>query len=203
MRSKSLAPILPYLAVWVGLFFFKNAWVTLLGFHLAILLALVYLRPTLPLHVFFKTIKTKHVLSSILICSLSGLGLYFLWDVFGIADDLHEQLASIGLDKTTWFGFIAYFSLVNPFVEEYFWRGTLGNDSRQVTVADLIYAGYHVLVTWNKTHLLSMLFMVFVLTFAGWFWRQVYRRDESLLAPLLGHMAADLSILMAVYFKVT
>ena len=201
MRSKSLVPILPYLAVWVGLFFFKNAWVTLLGFHLAILLALVYLRPTLPLHVFFKTAKTKHVLSSILICSLSGLGLYFLWDVFGIADDLHEQLASIGLDKTTWFGFIAYFSLVNPFVEEYFWRGTLGNDSRQVTVADLIYAGYHVLVTWNKTHLLSMLFMVFVLTFAGWFWRQVYRRDGSLLAPLLGHMAADLSILLAVYYK--
>ena len=203
MRFKSLAPILPYLAVWVGLFFFKNAWVTLLGFHLAILLALVYLRPTLPLHVFFKTAKTKHVLSSILICSLSGLGLYFLWDVFGITDDLHEQLALIGLDKTTWFGFIAYFSLVNPFLEEYFWRGTLGNDSRQVTVTDLIYAGYHVLVTWNKTHLLSMLFMVFVLTFAGWFWRQVYRRDESLLAPLLGHMAADLFILMAVYFKVT
>ena len=203
MRSKSLVPILPYLAVWVGLFFFKNAWVTLLGFHLAILLALVYLRPTLPLHVFFKTAKTKHVLSSILICSLSGLGLYFLWDVFGIADDLHEQLASIGLDKTTWFGFIAYFSLVNPFLEEYFWRGTVGNESRQVTVTDLIYAGYHVLVTWNMTHLLSMLFMVFVLTFAGWFWRQVYRRDESLLAPLLGHMAADLSILMAVYFKVT
>ncbi len=171
MRFKSLAPILPYLAVWVGLFFFKSAWVTLLGFHLAILLALVYLHPTLPLHVFFKTAKTKHVLSSILICSLSGFGLYFLWDVFGIADDLHEQLASIGLDKTTWFGFIAYFSLVNPFVEEYFWRGTLESDSRQVTIGDLVYAGYDVLVVWNKTHLLSLLFMVFVLTSAGWFWR--------------------------------
>ena len=201
MKSKWLAPILPYLAVWAGLFIFKNAWVTLLGFHLAILLTFVYLRPTLPLHVFFKPAKTKHVLSSILICSLSGLGLYFLWDVFCIADDLHEQLASIGLSGSTWFGFIAYFSLVNPFFEEYFWRGTLGSDSRQVTIGDLVYAGYHIQVVWNKTHLLSMLFMVFVLTSAGWFWRQLYRRDGSLLAPVLGHMAADLSILLVIYLR--
>lgn len=199
MKSKWLASIPPYVAVWVGSFIFKNAWVALLGFHLAILLVLVYLRPTLPLNVFFKTAKLKHVLLSILICSLGGLGLYFLWDIFGIADDLHEQLVSIGLNKTTWFGFIAYFSLINPFVEEYFWRGTLGSDSRQVTIGDLVYAGYHILIAWNKTHPLSMLFMVFVLTFAGWFWRQLYRRDGSLFAPVLGHMTADLSILLAVF----
>lgn len=199
MKSKWLAPILPYLAVWVGLFIFKNACVALLGFHLAILLVLVYLRPTLPLNVFFKTAKLKHVLFSILICSFSGLGLYFLWDVFGIANDLHEQLVSIGLNKTTWFWFIAYISLVNPFFEEYFWRGTLGSDSRRVFIGDLVYAGYHILIAWDKTHPLSMLFMVFVLTFAGWFWRQLYRRDGSLLAPVVGHMAADLSILLTVF----
>jgi membrane protease YdiL (CAAX protease family) len=202
MRSKWLAPILPYLAVWAGLFVFKNAWVTLLGFHLAILLALVYLRPALPLNVFFRNAKAKHVLSSILICGSGGLGLYFLWDVFGVADDLREQLASIGLSGSTWRWFIVYFFLANPFFEEYFWRGVLGSDTKQFYLGDLIYAGYHILVVWNKTHPFSTLFMVFVLTFAGWFWRQLYRRDGSLIAPILGHMAADLSILLAVYFKV-
>lgn len=201
MKLKWLAPILPYFAVWVGLFFFKNAWATLLGFHLAILLALVYLRPTLPLNVFFKPAKTKHVLSSILICGSSGLGLYLLWDVFGIVDDLREQLATIGLSGSTWFLFIAYFSLANPFFEEYFWRAVLGSDTKQFYIGDLIYAGYHVLVVWNKAHPLSILFMIFVLTYAGWFWRQLYRRDGSLLAPVLGHMVADLSILLAVYLK--
>ena len=33
----------------------------------------------------------------------------------------------------------------------------------------------------------------------GWFWRQISREDEGLLAAVLGHMAADFSILFAVY----
>jgi uncharacterized protein len=201
MRSKWFAPILPYLAVWAGLFIFKNAWLTLLGFHLAILLAVFLLRSALPPHDFFKPANLKHVLSSILICSLSGLSLYLLWDVFEIADDLPMQLAALGLNSSTWFGFIAYFSLVNPFVEEYFWRGTLGSNSTKIFLGDVIYAGFHIIAVWGMAHPLSMLFMLFVLTLAGWFWRQLYRRDGSLLAPVLSHMAADLSILIAVYLK--
>lgn len=199
MKSKWLAPILPYLAVWVGLFVFKNAWVTLLGFHLAIGLALILLRPTLPLKVFFKHAKRRHIFLSLFFGTASGLALYLLRDVFVISTDLNTQLAELGLNKSTWFGFIAYFSLANPFFEEYFWRGMLGSDTKQYYLGDLIYAGYHILVVWNKTHPLSMVFMIFVLTLAGWFWRQCYRRDGSLLAPVLGHMAADLSILLAVY----
>ena len=40
-----------------------------------------------------------------------------------------------------------------------------------------------------------------VLVLAGWFWRQLARADGGLLAPVLGHMAADFTILMAVYQK--
>ena len=200
MKSKWLAPILPYLAVWMGLFVFKNAWVTLIGFHLAILFALTFLRPTLPLNVFFKTTKRRNIFLSVILCAISGLGLYLLRDVFGIASDLQEQLIAIGLNASTWFWFIAYFTLANPFFEEYFWRGVLGNNTKQLSIGDLIYAGYHIMVVWNKTHPFSMVFMIFVLTFAGWFWRQLYRRDDSLLAPVLGHMVADFSILLAVYF---
>lgn len=200
MKSKWLAPVLPYLAVWAGLFIFKNAWVTLLGFHFAIVLALIFLRPSLSLNIFFKNTKLTQVIASILFCASSGLGLYLLWDVFGVADDLRAQLMDIGLNEFTWFGFIAYFSIANPFFEEYFWRGVLGSDTKQFYLGDLIYAGYHILVVWNKTAPLSILFMVFVLTLAGWFWRQLYRRDNSLLAPVLGHMAADLSILLVVFY---
>ncbi|MBI2330833.1 MAG: CPBP family intramembrane metalloprotease [Chloroflexi bacterium] len=199
MKSKWLAPILPYLAAWAGLFVFKNAWATLIGFHIAILLALIFLRPALPLDIFFKTTKHRYVFLSMLFCVSGGLGLYLLRDMFGVAENLQTQLASIGLSGSAWFGFIAYFALVNPFFEEYFWRGVLGSVTKQFYIGDLIYAGYHILVVWNKTHPLSMLFMLFVLTLTGWFWRQLYRRDGSLLAPVLGHMVADLSILLAVY----
>ena len=199
MKFKWFAPILPYCIVWVGLFILKNAWVTLLGFHLAIGLVLILLRPTLPLTILFKKADLNHIVPSIFLCATSGLGLYLLRDVFGIAADLRQQLVALKLNDSTWFGFITYFSLVNPLFEEYFWRGVLGSDTRQFYIGDLIYAGYHIMVVWNKTAPLSIIFVVFVLTLVGWFWRQLYRRDGSLLAPLLGHMAADLSILLAVY----
>lgn len=199
MKTKSLAPLLPYLVVWAGFFFLKNAWATLLGFHLAILAALFVLRPSLPLNVFFKPANGKRALFMILLCAASGPGLYLLRDAFQIADDLNARLAELGLSGNTWFGFIAYFTLINPFFEEYFWRGVLGSETKGFYFGDLVYAGYHVMVVWNKTHPFSMLFLLAVLTFVGWYWRQVYRKDDSLLAPVLGHMAADLSILIAAY----
>ena len=199
MRSKWLAPILPYLAVWAGFFLFSNAWLTLIGFHLAILLTLAWLRPTLRVDTLFKTTKPKYVFLSMFVGFAGGIGLYLLWDLFSVSNDLPEQLARLDLNSSTWMGFIAYFSLVNPFIEEYFWRGALGDSARQLYIGDVVYAGYHVMVVWNKVPAYSILITLMALVFAGWFWRQLYRRDGGLLAPVLGHMVADFAILMTVY----
>jgi hypothetical protein len=197
-NKKWLTPILPYLAVWAGLFLFKSAWLTLIGFHVAILLALAVVRPNVPINILFKSKSPKWILISVLFCSTSGLGLYFLWNVFDVAHDLPSQLHSIGLDSSSWLPFIAYFSLVNPWVEEYFWRGVLGSVTKKLTVIDIVFAGYHALVLWGRVHPLSILFAVIILTCAGWLWRQFTREDGGLLAAVLGHMAADFSILMVI-----
>jgi hypothetical protein len=199
-NKKWLSPILPYLAVWAGLFLFKNAWLTLVGFHAAILLVLVIARPSLPMHILFKSKSSTWVLVSVLIGVSSGVGLYFLWDVFGVAPDLPAQLESVGLNASSWFAFIAYFSLVNPFVEEYFWRGVLGNDTKKLDAVDVVYAGYHALILWGRVHPLSILFAVIILTSAGWIWRQFSRKDGGLLAAVMGHAFADFSILMVIYW---
>lgn len=198
-NKKWLAPILPYLALWAGLFFFKSAWFALLGFHAAILLALVVMRPVLPFNILFKSGYFKWVLSSVLFCSTSGIGLYFLWGVFGVAKDLPVQLVLMGLNSTSWIPFIVYFSLVNPFIEEYFWRGVLGNDARGIHVGDLVFAGYHAIILWGRAHPFAILFAVIILVSAGWLWRQISRNDQGLLAAVLGHMAADFSILLVIY----
>jgi hypothetical protein len=195
-----LAPILPYLAVWAGLFFFKSAWLTLIGFHAAILLVLTIVRPSLPINILFKSKSPKWILISVLVGSTSGIGLYFLWNVFGITPDLPAQLESIGLNSSSWFAFIAYFSLINPWVEEYFWRGILGSHTKTVIVIDVVYAGYHALVLWGRALPLSMLFAVIILTSAGWLWRQISREDDGLLAAVLGHAVADFSILMVIHW---
>ena len=199
---KWIAPSLAYLAVGVGLFVFHSAWGALLGFHAAIIISLWVARPRIPFAMLVKSTDIKWVLLSVLLCGSSGVALYFLWDLFGFAGDLPAQVEALGLTPATWIPFIAYFALVNPFVEEYFWRGYLGNETKSLHVSDLAYSGFHGLVLLGKVPTGSIIFALSVLALAGWFWRQVAREEHGLLAPVLGHMAADLTILLAVYLKV-
>jgi len=199
---KAIAPLLVYLAVGIGMFQLHSAWGALLGFHLAIIFSLWWVRPNIPIAILFKSTNIKWILLSVLLCGSSGLGLYFLWAYFGSATDLSAQIASLGLTPTTWPGFIAYFALVNPLLEEYFWRGYLGDLTSEFYIYDLIYAGFHALVLMGKVPGYSIVFALTGLTFAGWFWRQIAREDRGLLAPVLGHMAADFTILVVVFLRV-
>jgi hypothetical protein len=201
MNKKWLAPILPYLAIWAGLFLFQNAWVALIGFHFALLFALAVARPNIPVGVLFKSKHPKWIFASALFCGSSGIVLYFFWDLFGVADNLRAQLEAIGLNSSSWFAFSVYFSLVNPFIEEYFWRAYLGSDAKELRASDFAYAGYHALILWRKTHPLAVAFAVVTLVLVGWFWRQVRREDEGLLASALGHLAADFTIMTCVYLR--
>ena len=196
---KWIAPALAYLAVGIGIFLFHSAWGALVGFHLAIIVSLLIARPKLSTTVLFKSTNFKWILVSVLLCGSSGIALYFLWDKFGFANDLAAQVQALGLNSSNWFAFIAYFALINPFVEEYFWRGYFGNPTKSLYIYDFIYSGFHALILIGKVHVYSIIFGLSVLVFAGWLWRQIAREDHGLLAPVLGHMAADFTILMAVY----
>ena len=104
-----------------------------------------------------------------------------------------------GPDNWTWPIFITYFVLVNPFIEEYFWRGYLGSPTKRLYISDFLYAGFHGLILMGKMPTSSVMYSLGALILAGWFWRQLARQDQGLLAPLLGHMAADFTILLTVY----
>ena len=196
---KWLAPALAYLAVGLGLFVFHSAWGALVGFHVVIVVSLLIARPNIPITFLLKSTNLKWTFLSFLLCGSGGVALYFLWDVFKVASDLPAQVAALGLNSATWPAFIAYFALVNPFIEEYFWRGYLGNPTKSLHLYDFIYSGFHGLILIGKVQSYSIIFGLSVLVFAGWLWRQIAREDHGLLAPTLGHMAADFTILMAVY----
>jgi len=196
---KWLAPALAYLAVGLGLFQFHSAWGALLGFHVVIIVSLLIARPNLPVTVLLKSTNIKWILMNILLCGGGGVTLYFLWERFGLANDLSTQVQTLGLNTVTWMPFIAYFALVNPFIEEYFWRGYLHNPSKNLYLYDFIYSGFHGLILIGKVHTYAIIFGLSALVLAGWLWRQIAREDHGLLAPVLGHMAADFTILMAVY----
>lgn len=164
MHKKWLSIIPPYAAVWAGLFLFDSAWGALLGFHLGIFLALIWLKPQLPVSVLFRVADWRSIVLNIFMGGMGGVTLYILWNLFAVAPDLHAKLLSLGLSNNiVWLGFVAYFSFINPFMEEYFWRGILGSDTRSLYFGDLAYAGFHAFVLWNKAHGLSVLFALVVL----------------------------------------
>jgi len=196
---KWIAPALAYLAIGLGMFVFHSAWSALVGFHIAILVSLLIVRPNIPVSILLKSTNVKWMILSILLCGSSGVTLYFLWDKFEPAFDLPAQVQTLGLNSAAWLPFIAYFSVVNPLVEEYFWRAYFGNQTRGLYLYDFIYAGYHALIIFGKIGAGAVLFALFVLVSAGWFWRQIAREDQGLLASVLGHMAADFTIIMAIY----
>jgi hypothetical protein len=196
---KWLTPILPYLAVGIGLFWFHQAWAAMLGFHFGIVLSLLFARSQLPVKIVFKSNDIRWVVLSILLSSSGGIFLYLFRSSFGIVSDLPAQVESLGLNSSNWIAFITYFALVNPWIEEYFWRGYLGSPTKSLYISDFAYAGFHALVLWSKAQTVSIIYSLIVLVFAGWFWRQLARTEQGLLAPVLGHMAADFTIMMAVY----
>lgn len=198
---KWIAPALVYLAVGIGMFSFHNALGALLGFHLAILSSLLIARPRIPLSILSKSHNRKWTILSLLLCGSSGVTLFFLWKLLGFGSDFSAQVQSMGLNSRTWPPFIAYFVLVNPFVEEYFWRGYLGNPTKGPHRSDFLYAGFHALVMIGKVGMGLILYGSVVLILAGWFWRQIMREDQGLLAPVLGHMAADFTVLLVIYLN--
>ena len=198
---KWIAPVFVYVAVGVGLFIFRTAWSSLLTFHIAILISLLIAKPNIPLRILFTGRNIQWILISILLCGSSGVTLYFFWDKFGIANDLAAHVEAMGLSASTWIPFITYFTLVNPLLEEYFWRGYLGSPTSHFYRSDFLYAGFHGLILLNKVQPSMIVYSLALLVLAGWFWRQIARTDGGLLAPVLGHMMADLTILLAVYLR--
>ena len=147
---KWIAPLLAYLAVGIGLFIFHSAWGALLGFHAAIVVSLIIAKPDIPLQILTTSKKIKWIFLNVI--------LYLLWDKFGFANDFPAQVASLGLNESSWMPFIAYFASINPFMEEYFWRGWLGGKTKSLHISDFLYAGFHGLVLVNMVQTGSIIF---------------------------------------------
>ena len=204
MSSKSIrlaAPLLPYIAVGTGFYLVHNAWAALLGYHIGII-ALLTLTHSWPVKHQIKLPANRLWLIPGLSGTTSGVLLFFLWNIAVSSSNPATKLVSLGLNSTTWLLFIVYFSLVNPWLEEYYWRGWLGNPSSSLLLRDIWFGGYHLLVL---APFIAPGWLVFALVFmsmAGWLLRQIAARSGSLFSAILLHFTADLSIILAVYFRV-
>ena len=200
-KLKFIAPVIPYLAIGVGLTWFQHGWASILLYHFGIVCTLALANYW---H-FGEGLKRKQdlwaLIGVVLISTVAGAVIYGLWPTLAQEQlELDDELADLGLSQTAWIIFIFYYFTVNPILEELFWRGYLGSTTKYLAWSEIWYAGYHVLILVIFIKIPWIIASLVVLVAAGWIWRQLARYYRGLLFPILSHAAADASIIWAAFF---
>jgi membrane protease YdiL (CAAX protease family) len=191
---------LPYVGVLIGLVVVGSGWIAMLIYHLGVCLvfAAAWGRPSFGS--LFRGWKSATGLWALPVFALAGLLIVVLWPVIRLeGGNLASTLASLGLENSTWWLFMIAYCLVNPWLEEWFWRGHAVAVMRRPGYSDILYAGYHtlVLVFFIKAPWVALAFVV--LAGAGFVWRWMARKCGGLLLPALTHFVADVSVMIAAH----
>jgi hypothetical protein len=197
---KKLAPFLPYLAVLCGLYWLHSAWVAVLLYHLGIVVMLSGEKQWAHGRTLFAGYAPWQVPATALGGIGAGAVLYLLWPLLGMPAAFGGKLAGFGLTSSLWPFFFGYFILVNPWLEELYWRAYLGHSSLRPAWNDLCFAGYHLLVLAFFVRWPWLLLTLCALVAVAWIWRQLARQQHGLCAPMLSHVFADAGTMAVIYY---
>lgn len=199
-RLKYFFILIPVITVFIGLFILKDGLLTIIAYHISILSIIIFSGKA---HLFkecFKGFKLFSGLMLIVSSSLTGLFMYFLWR-FLVKDgfNLGQLLENLGLQGIKWGIFVVFFSIINPVVEEVFWRGFF-NEKNKLIIADFGFGVYHILVLCLIMDIPWIILVYIFLTGVSVLSRHFYNKEKGLLIPVLTHLAADTSIIAVIQF---
>ena len=132
--------LVPYITVGIGLLLLKNVWVAMIGYHLAMLVILFLDRGSIAFRPVLSRGNYKILMVTTAMGVSGGLLLYLLWPLLGISNTINLNIQNMGLNASSWPFFIAYFILVNGWLEELYWRVYLGSNSKMITLGDVLFA---------------------------------------------------------------
>ncbi len=197
---KPLTPLIPYVAVAIGLYWFSSAWIAIVSYHLGMLLAVCMGRDSRRKRV-GRTSAWWYL--STIIFAMGGVIFYFLWPcIFHETAAIAARLQSFGIDSKLWPVFAIYFCCVNSLIEELFWRGYLQQDRRGLVLNDCAFGGYHAMVIAAFAGPIWCVPVFVACVFAGWLWRMMRQTTGSVIVPVLTHLVADATIVAAVHLRV-
>jgi hypothetical protein len=203
MRLSYLAIALPYAAVLLGLYVLRNAWATILLYHVGMVTLLRLGGQEGLLRAVRQGWSAPAAVVIGIVFATCGLLLALLWGTISREHvDLAETLTSLHLSGLYWWVFVAYYVTVHPVLEEIFWRGYFPRVHRSPVVLDVAFAGYHVLVLCIFIKLPWVLVSFGVLLFASWSWRQLVARYSGLGVAIASHAAADLSVIAVIEYLI-
>ena len=200
----------PTLMMFIGLYVFENVAITYLLFY-SWLLGVPLLGKA------FQKERMRLSKNALLLGIVSGL-VFFIF-IFGGMVLLHDYLLDIEALRAlllAW-GFIGpgeiflvlVLLLLNPVLEEVYWRGYMfeklrakGSAFSAVTVSATFYTLYHVLTVMQLFVVAYALVAVIPVLIAGLFWGYIRERTGSITATIIGHGLADLGIVCVYWFFV-
>jgi len=199
---RRLSPLIPYVAVGVGVYCLHSAWIALISYHAAMLAVVILGRGSGMGSVTKRRLWSCWILT-VALYTAGGIALYAIWPcVWPEGGFVRARLADLGVNRQNWPYFALYFCCLNSLIEELFWRGYLGQDSRRPTLRDAAFAGYHSLVLLAFTRALWAIPVFAGCVFAAWLWRMMRAATGSLVLPVITHLAVDLAIVTAVHLRV-
>jgi len=187
------------LAVVVGMFGLHNAWVAAIGYHVGMMAMLTFDGGWGHARTLLDGRPRWRALAVLPLGLACGWLVYLCWPIFNVSSQFGASLGHLGITTASWPLFIAYFCVVNPWLEELYWRGYQGSASRRPVWNDLFFGGYHILVLAYFMPWPWLIIALLILSSTGWLWRQESRLSKGLLVPTASHFAADASIIIAVY----
>lgn len=191
-----IAPVILYATIVAGMHLFHSGWIAILGYHFAICVFLSIAGGLQLIRRLVSGWNTTLGLGISVVCSLAGPLIYCLWPYMHFAQvDLKSGLVAVGLAEGSWPGFVIYYCLVNPWLEELFWRDFFPANTKHPALSDFLYAGYHVFVLILFVEWIWIVVVFVVLTYIGRLWRQTAGKYNGLIIPALTHLVADLSIM--------
>lgn len=188
--------VLPYAAVFVGLYGLRSAWGSMLAYHLG---ALLLLSRSADWSALARGWRTRVGLPLAALCALVGPTLYFGLPLVLPETDLSAELARVGIVGAGLLPFAIYYCLVNPWLEEVVWRGRAVSSQTLPSARDLAFAGYHFFVLLKFVSPLWALLSVVVLAVIAGTWRRAAANTGGLAVPAAAHAVANVSLMWATY----
>lgn len=199
-RLTMISALVPYVSVLIGLYVFKNAWIAIGLYHLGMIVFLLTDRQKISLKRICSGWNLTAAVFGIAMSVMIFPILYIFWRYMSLGNiSLGLALGNLGLQGASWFLFMIYFSTVQPVLEELYWRGYLGCNDLLISWEDLAFAGYHILVLARFIKWPWLIIAFVILTMAASVWRHISSRCGGLIIPLLSHITADISIIIAIY----
>lgn len=188
----------PYVAIGVGLLVLNNIWVTVFGFHGVIAATLWIHRRQWSARRLWIGGSLAWIPALAVSVAVFGCGMVRLAAQFpGYGRHLRSLLWGMGLTGSAALPLAIYICLVNPILEEAFWRGLFFESHRRPALSDLAYGGVHVLIFWPFMLPVHALTTAVFLVGMGYLWRQIARRRNGLALSLAWHALGDVAILGA------